>query len=446
MRIKTPLKFWHNNQGNIAIMFALLSVLILTVVAVSVSTVQLHSQKSKLKSAADAAILAGMVVASDVLTEDNSTQKFDAVGVATAEESFALHIADIHGLSDVELDITYNFLRGRELRGNLTYKATGQTFLSSFIGRDKVIISDKVTAEKRLGFFARVNFLVDVSMSMGIGADMANQERLFEATGCAIACHYRLHEDAQDTLLAARSLDIRLRLDTVKDAIRQIIKSLQEKKDGPRQIEVAIYTFSNSLEEHLAPTINLSTALSSIDDIEITSSDNQGGTNLHHSLEVLSVLLPRSNDGRTRNRRRSYVIVLTDGVENSVTQARPGSSDLINQFVDPNFTIQQPSQFFPQHDNIQGLNTDSCESIKRQDHTLALINPVYLIPNTSNIKGHSRDKIDYIKTLLDDIPANSEACASTPRFFFSADTEADVEQASRDLFEEVFSQSVFLTE
>ena len=439
--------FKNNTQGNVAIIFAISSVAILIAVAVAINITQLHSQKTKLGAAADAAVIAAVVAASEVLAADNTNADYRDVGIEAGKKSFALHIEDIKNISDVVPELTLNVTELGDLKGELTYRTTGETFLSGIIGKDKVDISDTVTAKKSIFKFSRINFLVDNSMSMGIGADSENQDLLFEATGCAIACHYRLSPSHQNTVEIARSLDIRLRMDTVKDALKQIVNGLNEKKESNQQFQVAIYTFSNSLETHLEPTTDFGKILSSIDDIEITNGQNQGGTNLSHSLDDLAVLLPASSTGQSQNKRQSYLIALTDGVENSVINATLGGSEFITQAIDPNFQTFQPSQFFPGHDHIQGMSPNDCDVFKSKNHTLAFINPTYLIPDTSATANGDRVKLDFIQdVLLDKIPSNSQACASSPSLSFSAETEAAVEQASEDLFNELFSQGARLTD
>ena len=63
--------FQNNTHGSIAITFAISSVAILIAIADATNATQLHSQKTKLGAATDAAVLAAVVAASEVLAEDN---------------------------------------------------------------------------------------------------------------------------------------------------------------------------------------------------------------------------------------------------------------------------------------------------------------------------------------------------------------------------------------
>jgi len=441
-------EFCNNTHGNIAIIFALSSVIILIAVAVATSTVRLHNQKTKLDAAADAAVLSALIAASEALAKNEANEDYVAIGKSVGESSFALHIADIQDIAEVTPEITFDLSANRTLSGKLTYRTTGETILSSFLGRDEVGLSNTVRAVREVSKFSRVNFLVDNSMSMGV-ADTFNQQRLEgEFGGCAVACHMRLRSHHEDTYLIAKQLNIRMRIDTVKDAITQILEDLEAKSENDEQFEIAIYTFSNSVEEVLAPTTNLALAKFSVQDIDLARTIGQGGTNMQHSLRELAEILPQSGLGVSEKSRQSYVVALTDGIENSIEHViRNANQGTFAQIIDPEFEIYQPSVLFPDVDRIQGVNPESCQDLKLDGHIVGFINPTYLIPNLNNVNNRSRERFEYIRdTLIPKVPGNSEACASRTELSFSAQTEADVARASEELFEQLFSQDIRLAD
>ena len=78
----------------------------------------------------------------------------------------------------------------------------------------------------------------------------------------------------------------------------------------------------------------------------------------------------------------SYVIALTDGVENSVINFNNPGAVFASQAVDPNFSLFAPTQKIGPRDDIQGFNPESCDNIKNDNHTFAFVNPTSLVPDT----------------------------------------------------------------
>ena len=111
-----------------------------------------------------------------------------------------------------------------------------------------------------------ISFIRIINLNInGIGADLENQTKLKNETGCSFACHYRLGSSFTNTIDVARSLGLNLRIDTVKDALTKMVSELNANKGNNKEFQIAIYTFSNSLVEHLPPTTNFNTVLASIE-------------------------------------------------------------------------------------------------------------------------------------------------------------------------------------
>jgi len=412
--------YWKDEEGNFAILSAVALLLILLAAGLAINALQLHDRKQELNAAADAAVLAAVKAVSDEISVIETTD-WRKIGNDIGTKLFEENIRKIEGIGDVKYDIQLNTgVRNRDVTGKLTYSVPSETFLSAIMGRDNVTISNSAEAQKTLFKFARINFMIDVSSSMGIGADNANQLRLKNENGCAFACHGRANQ--ANTVVFAREQGIRLRIDTIKDALTQVV-SILEKTGARREFEIGLYTFSNSVVEQLSPTTNLAAVKNSIRDIEISGETLQGGTNVQFSLNQLSGMISAGGDGKRANSRQSNI---PDG-------------------RDPNFMNFPP---FETHgvQTIQSFDPDSCDIVKRQNHTLAFLNPAYLIPNLSGLLQGTRDKFTFIQnTLIPDITENSQFCSTNPAFAFSAQTEAEVEQAAIELFNDLLGESVRLS-
>jgi len=440
MKAKNSNSYWEDEHGNFSILFGIVLFVILLAGSLALNTQQLHDKKQRLNAAADTAVLAAVKAVSDeiALIETGNWRK---VGQDIGFSLFEENIQQITGIGDVKFDLQLDVAAGnRNVIGKLIYSTSASTFLSAIMGRDDVTISDEAEAQKTLFKFARINFMIDVSGSMGIGADDANQSRLANETGCAIACHG--NQNHPNTLLPAREQNIRLRIDTVKDAITQMVTLLEE-SGAKLEFEIGLYTFSNSVIEHLAPTTNFTHVKNAIHDIELSGEPSQGGTNIQYSLEQLSDIISAGGDGKRARSRESFVVVLTDGVENSYRTYFPAPAAASDR--DPNFTVFSPFVTIGNQVN-QGFNPESCDTIKRQNHTLAFLNPTYLIPIQGDIKPSQADKFNFIEnTLIADIIENSQFCSSRTGYAFSAETEAEVERAAFDLFDDLLGKSVRLS-
>lgn len=431
-------KFLANEGGNVSIITAIVLLLVLLVIAVAVNTADLVSQKSKMNHAADAAILAAVKEGAQQITSGN-VSGWEKQAIIAGQESFELNMVNNKKVNGVSLDFNLELADNGMVRGDLLYRAELTSFLSKIIGQDVLPFSQKVSATNSVDQFARVTFLVDVSQSMGIAADNASQSELRRSIGCAFACHYVGETGEPASLPIARSMGVKLRIDSLKDAIKTIVTEMDnfDAFDTSR-FEVGIYGLSNSAIKLLDPTTDKSKIYDAIDDIELTKLIRNGGSNLDQSLEDVKKYITKPGNGYNPRSRISYIVIITDGVENSIEYTL-NSSGYPEKIFDRDFVYNAPNYYIDEAEQLQSFNAKSCEGLKRDGHIVMFLNPEYLIPGGS----HSRDRFNYIKrNLMPKIIENGKKCGTSENLVFSGETEAEIISAAKTLTQNLFESEL----
>ena len=179
-------------------------------------------------------------------------------------------------------------------------------------GRKEVELSNRVSANSAIANYIDVHLLIDASASMGIGATLEDQETLVQTTGgCALACH---HDET--SWAKARQSRAKLRIDYVRDAVRQFIRNLEEQGKSKNRVRISIHLFQNDIRQIFATSSDLEEAYAAAEKIDLLSYPGVG-SNSAYSLKQLSQKLQSGGDGSRKDNRKSYVVLLSDGIENS---------------------------------------------------------------------------------------------------------------------------------
>ena len=425
--------FLDNTRGNVAISLGIALVPLMAAVGVAVDYNSVVYARTSADAAADTAVLAALKTAQEAFTADDPhwRDKGEALGVSVFNQN--LRAKSVLNEQDPKIKIKR---KGQDFDVELTYDVVYPTRILQLISQDSVRLRNKVSAASGGDNYLSIHFVIDTSSSMGIGANVVEQQKMVDSAAmgnCAFACHFDKSSIGHETISTAKNLGIKLRIDIVQNAVSKFLKKLKDLHYSHNQIEVTLHTFANDLKTIQPATTDLEDAIDATANIELDRSWGQGGTNLENSLKQLAQTLSVSGDGSTPSKRRSFVVVLGDAVEDSdlvlEDPANPGYI-LWRSETAPKFTTR-PGEYFQESPGItlQAPSRASCDPIKDKGHTVLLTQVAYVPP--LNPRPHDLPRLDYINNeLMQGVARDAlQTCATQPNYAFYARDSNEVEPA-----------------
>lgn len=322
------------------------------------------------------------------------------------------------------------------LTANTSVDFAYRTTFLSLLGMEKLSLVGAAKASSTAPNYIDVHILVDLSSSMGIGATLSDQTKLINATSCAIACHVSFPWDYSN-YNAARASGAKLRIDVVRDAVVAMLNEIMAGKYDADQVRVSIDGFSNELIPILAPTTSLTTAHASTSKIDLTKGYSVG-TNISYALQQVVNKYPASGSGTTRDTRKSFVVLITDGVENSMYPTGSRTATVFTGAVfDPNFTSTTKGFDYNSFQRMQAMALMSCTNVKNKGHTVLVGQVEYLEPYASH--PSLQWAFDTIETLVKPAATTQfKSCASDPAKLFNARDSSQI----KPMFDQIIAEII----
>lgn len=419
--------FLRDDRASIATIFGFTLLALLACVGLAIDYSAAQNRRSKLDAAADTAVLAAVKAARDAFVEGR--QDWESEGQIAGGAVFQQNIKSVLGgnsdLKKVTLTVTRD---GNEFQGALQYAAVYPTRLMKLFNKSELRVDNTMKASFAVANFLDVHLLIDASPSMGIGATLADQTTMFNSPmACALACH-------QDpgNWAAFQATGARTRIDIVRDATRKFIDDLRTERQSHDQVRISIHLFSNDIHELFAPSTDLDAAYAAAANINLMSYP-AFGSNSAHALQRLNSTIPHGGHGFRDNDRKSYVVLLSDGIEDS----RYRQSEADPESADPNF-IETTPYYIAWFERLQSMERASCDPVKANNHNMLTAHIEYLVPPAWDAAATPR--FDFIRdNLIDKSIAEYEGCASKPSLAFKAAESVDIEPMFGEILNAIMS-------
>ena len=193
-------RFRRDSGANIAVIFAIALVPIITMIGCATDYSLAVRMKAKMQSAADGASVASIsqnsagYLAATQMTTDGSVP----AGVAEANNIFTGNVNGTGGYQSLSVISTVTKTRAA-LRSNVQFSAQVPTIFLNIIGYQYLTISGSSSASASLPLYLDFYLMLDVSGSMGLPSTDAEQTRLSAINpdnftnypgGCTLACHF----------------------------------------------------------------------------------------------------------------------------------------------------------------------------------------------------------------------------------------------------------------
>lgn len=258
-------RFGLDQRGNIAVIFALTCVPLITAVGCGIDYSRATQIRSKLQAAADAASVGSIAknspafLAAGTMTADGSI----ADGVTDAKHIFDANRANQTGYTLTSVTPVVS-KTGSTVTSTVNFSATINTMFLGVIGKSTVAMSGTSTATANMPLYADFYLLLDNSPSMGVAATPTDVTTMVNNTSdkCAFACHD--YNDANNYYNLAKKLGVTTRIDVLRQATQNLMDTASATQTYSNQFRMAIYDFgASSATIGLRALFSLSASLSS---------------------------------------------------------------------------------------------------------------------------------------------------------------------------------------
>lgn len=349
---------------------------------------RMHSTRSKLQGAIDAAVLAA---ASPQIQELPQAQQ-----IKRAKDTFYANCFNAICSQLKTLTIKNN---DGVITGTVAIDVP-TTFMSvAGIKSTEVKVTSEVSV---VGGFENVYLTLDLSSSMGVASTPAGRTKLKQitrnymprnyyadgspSTGCLYACHTRdgWEPRGQTLYQLAKANNIAIREDVLVQQMSTISNKLVGAGVGSGgQLKVGVIAFSDEMQVLLNPTTDLSKLTDPLSRLTI----RRENTRYKKVMRKITRKIGNAGDGSSASSPRKTMIMMTDGVD-----------------VDKN-------------DNSKAFDSKYCKSLKSSGVRVIVINIKYV-----------KDPGNYLYELLvapfyDKIEPNLKACATKGEYYEATDTD-----------------------
>ena len=426
-------RFRRDSSGNIAVIFALALMPVLSAVGCAVDYARATQLRSKLQSAVDAASVGSIsktspaFIAAGSMTSDGPI----AAGVTDATNIFNGNMSGVTGytLNSVTPVVTKT---GSAVVSTVQFSANLPTMFLGVVGKSTMTVTGSSTATANMPLYADFYLLMDNSPSMGVGATPADVATMVANTPdkCAFACHDTSTSNNYYNL--AKTLGVTTRIDVLRTATQQLMDTAAATQTYSSQFRMAIYDFGASAgSAGLRALFSLSSSLSSAKtaagniDLMTVNGQNQNSdqdTQFTNIMPAMNSAISAPGAG-TSAAPLKYLFFVSDGVadEQNSSCLKPKTSQ----------RCQSP------------LNPALCTTIKNRGIKIAVLYTTYLALPTNawyNSWIAPFNVGPYGPSPNSEIALSMASCAS-PGLYFEVSPTQGISQAMNALFQKAIADA-----
>ena len=432
--------FRRDRRGNIAVIFAITCVPLISSVGCAVEYSHATQIKAKLQAAADAASVGSVArnspayLYAGTMTSDGPI----SVGVTDATNIFN---ANMHNLTDYTLNSVTPVVQktGLSVTSTVSYSATMQTLFLGIIGKSTMTMSGSSTSGANMPLYIDFYLLLDNSPSMGVGATPTDVQTMVSNTPdqCAFACHDVSNSNNYYNL--AKSLGVTMRIDVLRSATQQLMDTASSTETYSNQFRMAIYDFGITADTAALSTVfplstNLSSAKTAAGSIDLMTVNGQNDNNDQDT--AFDTVLPQinlaiSNPGTgVSGSPQKYLFFVSDGVTDEV------NASCLYTMTNPTWGNIAPRCQEP-------INVALCTSIKARGIKIAVLYTTYNQLPTNSWYMSWIDPFNagpWGPSPNSTIAQNMQSCASTGLYFEVSPTQG-ISSAMTALFQKAVADA-----
>jgi len=429
-------RFRRDRSGNIAVLFAIASLPIMSAVGCAVDYSRATQIRSKLQSAIDAASVGSVsrtspgFIAAGSMTSDGPIP----AGVTDATNIFNANMSGSTGAFTLNNMTPTMNKTGSVITTVVQFSAQVPMMFLGVIGKTHVTVTGSSTATTNMPLYIDFYLLLDNSPSMGVGATPADVSKMVANTAdkCAFACHDL--NDTNNYYKLAKSLGVTTRIDVLRSATQQLMDTAAATQTYTSQFRMAIYDFGASagsagLRALFSLSASLSSAKSAAGNIDLMTvngqnQNNDQDTQFSNVIPAINGVIAAPGAGTTAAPLK-YLFFVSDGVAD---EYNPGSC------IKPTTSsgrCQSP------------LNAALCTTIKSRGIKIAVLYTTYLALPTnawyvSWISPFNAGP--YGPSPNSQIAQNMQSCAS-PGLYFEVSPTQGISEAMNALFKKAIADA-----
>ncbi|THD68317.1 MAG: pilus assembly protein [Bradyrhizobium sp.] len=433
-------RFRRDKSGNIAVIFTLALLPILSAIGCAVDYSRATQLRSKLQAAADAASVGSIsktspaFIAAGSMTTDGAIP----VGVTDAANIFNGNMSGVSGytLNSVTPTVTKS---GSAITSNVQFSANMATMFLGVMGKSTMTVTGSSTSTANMPLYIDFYLLLDNSPSMGVGATPTDVATMVANTSdqCAFACHDV--SDSNNYYKLAKSLGVTMRIDVLRTATQQLMDTAAATQTYSTQFRMAIYDLGSTADTAALTTIfSLSSSLSSaktaagtIDLMTVNgqNDNNDQDTNYDTLLTQMNSAIASPGAG-TSSAPLKYLFFVTDGVADEVN-----ASCLYTMSNSTWGNIAPRCQ--------EPINTALCTTIKNRGIKIAVLYTTYLALPTNSWYNSWIGPFNagpWGPSPNSQIALNMQSCAS-PGLYFEVSPTQGISAAMTSLFQKAVADA-----
>jgi len=270
-------RFVRDSGGNIAVIFAIACVPLITAVGCTIDYSRATQARAKLQAAADAASVGSIAKASPAFAAAGSMSSDGsiAVGVTDAQNIFDANRYNLTGYTLTSVTPTV-VKSGSTVTSTVTFTASINTMFLGLIGKTALTMTGTSTSTVNMPLYVDFYLLLDNSPSMGVAATPTDVSTMVNNTSdkCAFACHD--YNDPNNYYNLAKTLGVKTRIDVLRSATQSLMDTANATETYSNQFRMAIYDFgASSATIGLRALFSLSASLSSAKTAALHRSDGR---------------------------------------------------------------------------------------------------------------------------------------------------------------------------
>jgi len=430
-------RFRRNKSGNVAVIFALTLVPVVSAIGCAVDYSRANQIRSKLVAAADAASVGSVAktapgfIAAGAMTSDGSIQ----AGVDDATKIFNGNANSQTGFTLVSVTPTMT-KAGSVITSTVQFSADVPMLFLGVMGKSKMTVTGSSTSTANMPQYIDFYLLLDNSPSMGVGATPADVSTMVNNTPdkCAFACH-DLNSPATSYYTLAKALGVTTRIDVLRQATANLMDTAKATQTYSSQFRMALYDFGAS-----SATIGLR-ALYSL------SSDLSSAKTASSNIDLMGVY--GNNDSYTADKDTQFTAVLPQ-INNAISAPGAGTSSAPLKYLffvsdgvadEYNTSCTKPT--------VSGgrcqspINPALCTTLKNRGIKIAVLYTTYLALPTNAWYMSYIDPFNvgpYGPSPNSEIAQNMQSCAS-PGLYFEVSPTQGISAAMNALFQKAIADA-----
>jgi Flp pilus assembly protein TadG len=426
-------QFRRDRSGNIAVIFTLALLPILSAIGCSIDYSIAVQIRSKLQAAADAASVGSVTktspafIAAGSMTSDGPIP----VGVTDATNLFNGNMPAAGGytLNSVTAAVTKT---GATVRSTVQFSANVPTTFLGVMGKSAITVTGTSTSTASMPLYIDFYLLLDNSPSMGVGATPADVTTMVNNTPdkCAFACHDL--NNSNNYYKLAKTLGVTTRIDVLRSATQSLMDTAAATQTYTNQFRMAIYDFGGSagtagLRALFLLSSSLTSAKTAAGNIDLMTVSGQGQNNdqdtgFTNILPAINGAISAPGSGLS-SAPQKYLFFVSDGVADEYNTGclKPTTAG----------RCQSP------------INPTLCASLKSRGVKIAVLYTTYLaLPTNSwyNSWIAPFNPGPWGPSPNSEIATNMASCAS-PGLFFEVSPTQGISQAMNALFQKAVADA-----